>query len=177
MSRIQNQASHFLNQAAIRNRFSVSNPDHTSWAYRNSECSTKDKHMCMHLNTQTNTLIHTDFQGFIRYSLSWVKELKRREAEINLEHALFMCLPSWTPFTSPPLIYITIYSFIFGEVLQAAVVDIWHYKMLINIQICWFYMVRQFVKKRIMTPWIKKNSLCTYTHSIPISVILWEYAS
>lgn len=49
--------------------------------------------------------------------------------------------PSLTLFTSPPLIYISIYSFIFGEVLQEAVVDVWNNKMLINIQICPFYMV------------------------------------
>lgn len=66
---------------------------------------------------------------------------------------------------SPPLICISIYSFIFTEVLQAAAVDIWNFQMLINIQICWFYMVRlkQIAEKRIMTPWIKKK-VSTQSH-------------
>ena len=84
-----------------------------------------------------------DYQRLMSSSLSWVNDVKHREAEINLEASLFLPLPSPTPFTSHPLIYISIYSFISAEVWKEAVVDIWNSKMLINIQMCWFYMVRQ----------------------------------
>lgn len=78
-----------LHQHIYNSYKSVSNPNHKTIAW-------------VHLDT------HIHFQGFMRYSLSWVNELKRREAEINLEHSLFMPLPSLTLFTSPPLIYISI---------------------------------------------------------------------
>lgn len=85
--------------------------------------------MWMHLSTQQNRFpwVHKVFPELSK----WVKV---QGSGNQLEQARCMPFPSQTLYTPPPLIYISMHSFIFGEALQATGVDIWNSKKLINIQ-------------------------------------------
>lgn len=131
------------------------------------------------LNVYAHKYIHaqTPEQGFPKVHKvfpelrKWVKvQGSRNQFGTRTAHA--SSFPDSIYLTSTST-YLHIHLFIYlWRGLAGSSVDVWNFKMLINIQMSWFYMVglRQIAKKRIINLWIKE--IFTH-HTSHIGNIVW----